>query len=430
MKEKTQNILVCTVGAWSNLSGSNTMSSLLEGYPKEHLACLYIRSSYSDSEVCRRYFHIYEGRVQKSIFCRKTVTGEEYYLDDLLEPSLDLGAEKEKYSKYSKKRNWFYLFAREFVWVLGRWKSKEMDAFLEDFNPEVVFFSIESYIHFNRINEYIIKKCKPKKVLGYLWDDNFTYKQNSGNIGFYLHRWWLRRGVKRLVRKCDTVFAICPKMKQEVDAEFGINSILLTKPINQFSEIKAAPHHDPIKILYTGKLIYGRDATIAEIVDAIKDINKNGQKILLQIYTNTELSPTMQERICVDGCCEMKGFVPQNEVLKIQKEADVLLYAESLSVTHLTARLSFSTKMTDYLASGACIWAVGNKDLASIAYMREEDAGLVSFDGAMIKETLTQMIQTPKILHEYAAKAQQCGKKNHSAALIHEIFSQTISSNV
>lgn len=431
MSNNTPKILVSTVGAWSDSVGSNTMSELFKEYPKDKLACLYIRADMSDSSSCKRYFHIYEGRVMKSIAKRGMATGEEYILGECNKSTDDLDEEKARYNSYRKKSNWFYLFAREFVWVLGRWKSKEMDAFLADFNPEVVFFSIESYIHFNRINEYIIKKCKPKKVMGYLWDDNFTYKQSQGSLGFYLHRWWLRRGVKRLVRKCDTVFAICPKMKQEVDAEFGINSILLTKPINQFSETKASlQQHYPIKILYTGKLIYGRDATVAEIVDAIKEINKNGQKILLQIYTNTELSPSMQERICVDGCCEIKGFVPQSEVLKIQKEADVLLYAESLSGTHLTARLSFSTKMTDYLASGACIWAVGNKDLASIAYLEEEDAGLVSFDGATIKETLTQMIQAPKILHEYAEKAQQCGKKYHNAALIHETFSQAISCDV
>lgn len=427
MSNNTPRVLVSTVGAWSDSVGSNTMSELFSEYDKDKLACLYIRADISDSTSCRRYFHIYEGRVMKSIVKRGMATGEEYFLGERDVSSTDAAEEKARYDSFRRKSNWFYLFAREFVWMLGRWRSKELDAFLEDFNPEVVFFPIESYIHFNRINEYIIKKCQPKKVLGYLWDDNFTYKQSSGSIGFYLHRWWLRRGVKRLVRRCNTVFAICPKMKQEVDAEFGINSVLLTKPIHQFSEIKTAPQHFPIKILYTGKLIYGRDATSAEIVDAIKEINKDGQKVLLQIYTNTALSPTMQKRISVDGCCEMKGFVPQSEVLKIQKEADVLLYAESLSDTHLTARLSFSTKMTDYLASGVCIWAVGNKDLASIAYLREEEAGLVSFDATTIKEILSQIIQAPELLHEYAVKAQQCGKKNHNAVLIHEIFSRMIS---
>lgn len=427
MSNNFPRVLVSTVGAWSDAVGSNTMSALLHNYPKDKLACLYIRADISDSTVCHRYFHIYEGRVIKSILNRCMKSGEEYNLGECKITSLEINQEKTRYNSYRGKSNWFYLFAREFVWVLGHWRSKELDAFLEDFKPEVVFFPIESYIHFNRINEYIIKKCQPKQVLGYLWDDNFTYKQRRGSLGFYLHRWWLRRGVKRLVKKCDTVFAICPKMKQEVDAEFGINSVLLTKPIKQFGEIKTPSCHLPIKILYTGKLIYGRDATIAEVVDAIKEINKDGQKVLLQLYTNTKLTSAMQKRICVDGCCEMKGFVPQSEVLEIQKAADVLLYAESLSDTNLTARLSFSTKMTDYLASGACIWAVGNKDLASIAYLREEDAGLVSFDAVTIKEILSKLMQDPELLHEYAVKAKQCGERNHSAQMIHETFFRMIS---
>lgn len=426
MSNNLPRVLVSTVGAWSDSIGSNTMSELFHEYDKDKLACLYIRADISDSTVCRRYFHIFEGRVMKSIIKRGVATGEEYYLGECSKTSSDADEEKARYNSFRQKNNWFYLFAREFVWVLGRWRSKELDAFLEDFNPEVVFFPIESYIHFNRINEYIIKKCHPKKVIGYLWDDNFTYKQHPHSLGYKIHRWWLRHGVKRLIGKCDTMFAICPKMKRELDAEFGIESVLLTKPIYQFNEIKTTPPNHPIRILYTGKLIYGREETVAEIVDVIKEINKDGQKILLQIYSNTELSPSMRERICVPGCCEIKGFVPQSEVLKIQKEADVLLYAESLSNTNLTARLSFSTKMTDYLASGACIWAVGNGDLAPIEYLNEMGAGMVSIDIASIRTTLQQIVESPETLRDYAYKAQLCGRENHDAERIKEVFNRVI----
>lgn len=426
MNNNTPRVLVSTVGAWSDSIGSNTMSELFHKYDKDKLACLYIRADVSDSTACRRYFHIFEGRVMKSILQRGMATGEEYFLGDSNDISVDLNEEKDRYDNYRRKKNWFYTFAREFVWVLGQWKSKELKDFLSDFKPEVVFFPVESYIHFNRINLYIIRKCHPKTVIGYMWDDNFTYKQHPHNIGYKIHRWWLRHGVKRLVQKCDTLFAICPKMKRELDTEFGINSVLLTKPIYEFNTIKSYQPNHPIKILYTGKLIYGRDVAIAEIVDAIKEVNKDGQKVLLQLFTNTNLSPAMRERICVENCCELKGFVPQNKVLKIQKEADVLLYVESLSNNYLTARLSFSTKMTDYLASGACIWAVGNKDLAPIEYLIEEKAGLVSTDKESIMEALSQITQNPELLYEYALKAQKCGKKNHNAELIEQILSQAI----
>ena len=182
----------------------------------------------------------------------------------------------------------------------------------------------------------------------------------------------------------------------------------------------------PIRFLYTGKLFYGRDKTIAEIVDALRIINKDGQKALLQIFTNTELSPEMSKRICVDGCCEIKGFVPQDEAIRIQKEADVLLYAEDLSNSNLTARLSFSTKMTDYLASGNCIWAVGNKDLAPIEYLKDEDAGIVSDDIVSIYEALTRVVEKPELLKVYAEKVQDCGRRNHSKDVIINTFKTAI----
>lgn len=426
MSNNTPRVLVSTVGAWSDSVGSNTMSELFKEYPKDKLACLYIRADVSDSSSCKRYFHIYEGRVMKSIVKRGMATGEEYTLGESNKSTADLDEEKARYNSYRKKSNWFYLFAREFVWVFGKWRSKNLNVFLENFNPEIVFFSIESYIHFNRINEYIIKKCHPKKVIGYMWDDNFTYKQHPHSLGYIIHRWWLRFGVKRLIRKCDTVFAICPKMKRELDAEYGINSVILTKPIYQFNEVKTTAPNNPIRILYTGKLIYGRDETIVQIVDAIKEVNKNGQRVMLQVYTNTELIPSMRERICVEGCCELKGFVPQSEALRIQKEADVLLYAESLFNTNLTARLSFSTKMTDYLAAGTCIWAVGNIDLAPIEYLIEEEAGVVSTDAESIRTALQQIIESKESLREYAQKAQHCGRRNHNANHIKEVLNKAV----
>ena len=221
-------------------------------------------------------------------------TGEEYMLGEQVTYGKDAEQEKARYDSFRRKSNWFYLFAREWIWLLGKWKSRELDVFLEKFNPEIIVFPIESYIHFNRINEYIIKKCKPRKVVSYLWDDNFTYKQHPNSFGYKIHRWWLRQGVRRLIQRSTTVFSICPKMKREVDAEYGIDSILLTKPIYQFNEVRQTVPTYPIKILYTGKLIYGRDNTIAEIVDALKIINQNGPKALLQVYTNTELSQEMQ----------------------------------------------------------------------------------------------------------------------------------------
>lgn len=419
MSDNTPRVLVSTVGAWSDSVGSNTMSELFKEYHKDKLACLYIRADMSDSASCRHYFHIYEGRVMKSIVKRRMTTGEEYTLGECNKlTTADLDEEKARYDSFRRKSNWFYLFAREFVWVLGRWKTKELDAFLEDFNPEVLVCPIESYIHFNRINEYIIRK-KHLRVIGFLWDDNFTYKQNPHSIGYKIHRWWLRHGVKRMVKQCETVVVLSPKMKEEADACFGIDSVLLTKPIYNQPDFTPYKPSSPLHLLYTGNLYVDRDETIAEVVDAIKEINKETQKVILDIYTSTPIKPSLENRIKVESCCIVHEPIRQTEVLKLQKEADVLLFVETLKDDGSgSARLSFSTKITDYFCAGKCIWAIGTNQLSAIDYLKRQDAAICSLTKESILPTLHKLVCSPELIGEIALKGWQCGQEKHNANII------------
>lgn len=408
-------VLVTTVPSWSSRGGSDTMSSLMKDYGAENVAALYIRADKSDSLSASKYFHIFENAVLKSIIYRGVKTGVSFQPEDIKidESTSEMETEKATYRKAGKFNRSMLMLFREVIWKLGKWKSPEMVSFLNDFNPDVLFCPIEGYIHFNSINEYIIKKYHPR-VVGIIWDDNFTFKQEPYNFWHQVHRFWLRRSVKRMIKKCDTVFALSPKMKEEVDKEFGIQSELLTKPIFNKGVFQPYEPQTPVRVLYTGKLIIGRDKTIAEVVDAIREVNKDGQKIVLDIYTNTELTPNMEARINVPGCCNLHAPIPQSEVFKKQAEADVLLFAESLSDKSKTARLSFSTKLTDYFSAGKCVWGVGNTDLGPIDYLRTEDAGLVSTDKESILNTLKLISDNKQTISQYAQKAYDCGVNNHN----------------
>lgn len=419
-------VLVSTVGAWSDSVGSNTMSEFFKYYDKDKLASLYIRANISDSPSCKRYFHVFEGRVLKSIFKRNIQTGEEYTTDGQSIVNNDVIEETARYDKFRKKKNWFYILARELVWKIGKWRTKELDAFLNDFNPDVLVCPIESYIHFNRINEYIVKKKHPR-VIGFLWDDNFTYKQDPYSFGYRLHRWWLRKGVKRMVKKCETIVVLSPKMKVEADKEFGINSIILTKPIFNQPEFKEYTPSKPLKLLYTGNLHVRRDYTIATLVDVIREINSSGQRVLLDIYTSTPIKPELEHRIRVDACCVIHDPVKQSEVLELQRETDVLLFVEDLdSETGGYARLSFSTKLTDYFCAGKCIWAIGSDKMSAINYLQSQDAALCSLDRESIKKTLIRLVSDNALINEYAFKGWKCGNDNHNSVNILNKFYRLI----
>lgn len=416
----SKRILITSIPSWSQ-TGSNTWTTLFEFADPKDVANIYIQPEMPYSKVASRYFNIREHEVVKSVLKRSLQTGREIKVGERTaqkQVATDYKKDQKKHEFFLRHRWRVFMWMRELAWKLGCWKSKELDAFLEDYKPEVLCFAVENYPYFNRLNEYIIEKCQPKTVIGFLWDDNFTYKQHPYSWIFKIERFFQRRQTRRLVGKCTKILAISQKMKEECDPEFGVNSVVLTKPIFAKGDFVPFEVGNPVRMLYTGKLVIGRDETIAEVAKAIKEINKDGQKVILDVYTNTLLSDKMRQRIDIPGCCVLHDPVPQSEVFELQKQADVLLFAESMTDEDLTARLSFSTKLTDYFAAGKCVWGIGNSDLGPITYIKDEDAGFVSCNEKQITAVLQQIVEDPQVILEYAKKSFDCGRRNHDGNVI------------
>lgn len=418
MKEQPR-ILIFTVASWNSKVGSNTWATLLEGYPSDKLASICIRDEYPDSNVCSRYFRISENRVIKSILKRSIKTGEEIVRADE-QKDIDLNEHNHRYQAMKKNRRYSMLMARELIWKFGKWKTEELNEFLDDFKPDIILHSMEGYIHLNRIIEYAIDRTGAKAI-GYIWDDNFTYKQSS-KLGYKVYRYFQRRSLCSLSRRTNKFLAISDMTKNEADAFFGINSILMTKPLSEQIAVNYNCLQFPIKMIYTGKLIIGRDRTLRRIADAIKTVNSGDERVRLDVYTNTII--TDDYRTLVENeACKIHPPVPQSEALRLQKEADVLLFMEDIDGADAQmARLSFSTKITDYLSSGKCIMAVGNKDTAPMQYFEKYDAALLAFDESSIVDILKQIIDEKSIIVTYAKKASMCGQLNHDKKMVLEKF--------
>lgn len=429
MTKDYPKVLVSTIPSWSEKSGANTFSTLFDGYPPDKLANIYTRADLPTSTVCSRYFRIIEGRVLKSIVKRGLKTGDEVSAVTKEKSSdNETQAETKRYSFFTKHRWALFLWLRELGWILGKWKSTELENFLSDFNPEIFVFHIESYWYFNRLNQYLINKLKPHKVIGYLWDDNFTYKQHPYSLIAKLNRFVTRKQVKKLVKLSDTVLAISPQMKRECDKEFGIDSVLLTKPIllEQKTEYVLSKSV-PIRIVYSGSLVIGRDKSIALLVECLKEINKKSKKFFLDIYSGTALTKAQIDCLSVPDVSNLKGHIPQNEVFLEQQKADILLFVEDLNnKKNNAARLSFSTKITDYLSRNRAILAIGPSDIAPITYLKEENAAIVCHNKEDILRNLWRIIDNPNILNVYASNAYACGVRNHSREKIINTFRNII----
>lgn len=413
-------ILICTIESWNSKVGANTFSELFSDYPSTQLANLYIREEMPDSNCCSRYFQISEMKVIKSVFHRGYQTGCEVQATKMPDANNEsnLQASKKIYSKNRKKRSYLKLCARELLWFLSCWKSKELNCFLDDFKPDVVVFGMEGYIHFNRICRYVIRYSRAKAI-GYFWDDNFTYKQMPGNLGYRFLRFFQRKSLKKLVKQGNAFWAITEKTKQEADTFFGIDCQVLTKPITYLSneEWKSYQPHTPIHMLYTGNLLIGRFDVISALSNALNQVNREQTHIELDIYSASYISEDEVSQL--GRYVHMRGAVKQDEVLRLQAQADVLLFAEAYAGSmSQKARLSFSTKLTDYFRSGKCIFAIGAADVAPMEYLRTEDAAICASNEDEILGNLRKIVNNPEIISVYGYRAWMCGFRNHSREII------------
>lgn len=411
--------------SWSQASGGNTFSTLLEGMKNVEIANIYYRADLPDSNVAQRYFQIVESNVIKSILNPHIRTGREVKsCAGIAQATQQSKSEKKRYVFFSKNRNQLFLWGRELLWKLGRWKSKELKAFLDDFDPDVFMFPIGSYAYSNRVNEYIIDHFKPSKVIVFWWDDNFTYKQEK-SISYYISRYFTRRFAKRLMTKATDVMAISPMMKRECDEFFSVNSTIITKPI-RLAE-KPAYAYDakhPIRLIYTGSMVIGRYKSLISLANALREINKNGIRAYLDIYSSTVLKEKDMQALNIPGTSSIKGCIPQSQVFKEQLKSDILVFVESFE--NKVARLSFSTKITDYLSSHRCIFAIGPNDISSMDYLSSEDAAIICTSENSILPNLQKLIERPQLIEDYADKGWDCGIRNHNADKIRERVKELI----
>lgn len=425
----TPKVLICTVESWNSKVGSNTFSTLLGKFPAENLANIYLREELPDNPCCSRYFQISENKVIKSILKRKLKTGRELApCQEMTQADeKDLAESRALYNKNRKKRSFFKLFVREILWKLGKWKTPELDAYVDSFQPDIVVFGMEGYIHFNRICRYVCKRTGAKAV-GYFWDDTFTYKQRP-QFGFKALRFFQRRSLKKTAKHCDAFWAITEKTKQEADAFLGINCQVMTKPIDFLPDEQWTPYtpQTPVRMLYTGNLLIGRFQAIRAVSKALSRINENQTRILLDVYSSSYIPP--EDLAELSPYVKMKGVVPQTEVLELQKQADVLLLVEAMTGEHSQiARLSFSTKLTDYLYAGKCILSIGADNIGPMEYLKQENAALCASTEEAVYEMLLRIVEDPAIITQMAQAAYACGKKNHARPLIQEKVDATFMS--
>lgn len=417
-------ILIISRNAWNNSSG-DTLTNFFQDSNENELAQIYCRDELPNNNLCLKYYKISESLLLKSILKRKCIAGESVNVQNIYENKRALllaKKEKKLYDRLRNKRFILLLWLRELLWIVGRWKSVQLEKFISEFNPDIIYTDAYDTFYTYRLLHYAQSVAKVPYVIFHS-DDHVTFRQFSLNPFFWINRGLLRFEIQKAVRLAALNYCITDEQKRLYGRIFNQEFKILTKCADFGPQYNSYKPGTPVKMTFAGNIYYDRWKTLEKLSQAIESANRDGKKVELSIYTGNPVSKRIYRKLYRKDSVLLKGHLPYAKISEIQQGTDILVHVESFNLKQkLLTSLSFSTKLVDYFESGRCILAIGWEKAASIKYLKDNDAALIVTDLNQIQNTLKLIIQEPLLINEYGRKAFDCGKRNHDRGAVLKSF--------
>ena len=366
-------ILVISSTPWDNANSfGNTFSNLFENMSGVEIYNICLKHGVSNNTVVEKACQLTDKTVLKSIYKIN------YDPARIIESQgVEKDFETEISSSARKKRSIISFIIRDLIWKLGRWKkSKILNDFIKSVNPDVIYLPIYSSPYMCDVQSYIVDKIGVK-VVGHISDDVYD-KTTSTSCLAKAYNNKTRKKVKALIEKCEYLEVFAENMKREYQKIFNIPCYLIGKGVKpeQVKDINYDISNDKeVSFVYTGNIGTGRYELLSKIGRAL-DAEMPSAK--LKIYSATPLTEEMQKSFSLCKSIRFMGAVSSAEVLKIQQQADFLIHVESFSKEGISsAKMSFSTKIIDYMLSGKPIFAVGPSEVNSIEVLKNHNLAIV-----------------------------------------------------
>lgn len=402
------NILIVSFESWRDTNnGGNVLSNIFQAFPNANIAQIYCSGELPQNSICRKYYQISDSMLLTSTKGR--ILDEKFYGTDALEQS-------EIIENKIKKRipNVFKetaLLAREFLWTIANWKTKDLRKFVYDFHPDIIFAPCYSYFHVSKVALYVkgIAKCP---MISYISDDNYSLRQLQFDPFFWINRLITRKWIRKHFAESAFVYTMTDLQKKEYEALLKRPMKVLCKAAD-FSYCKKEVSL-PVRFIYAGGLYLNRWKMLIKLAEAIANVNKTEKKAELHIYSGSALSKRKFAKLNDGENSFLHNAIPYSELIEQYHKSDVALHTESFDLKNsLITRLSFSTKIIDCMNSGCAILAIGPSTQAGIAYLRENDAAICVNDVKDLYSVVNEIVDNIEIVRIYAEKANRLGMKKH-----------------
>ena len=408
-------ILLLISETWNDKTHpNNNMTNWFTDFPDAEIYTVSGGPGLPQNKCCKNYFQVSDKMMAKSLLFGKRAGRVLRYEDYPMPESQEMGKEEFIYKNRKKLSFPLMRLIRSVIWRFGRYDERELEGFIKDFDPDVIFSQRMGSVKMCRM-EKIVSKYTDAPIIAYTGDDEYSLKHISFWPSHWIHRFWTRAWIRKMAKKYRLYYMMSRRQMAEYKKAFKTETDFLVK-CGEFSEDHVHKSvSTPIRLVYGGKLYCNRWKTLGMIAKVLREINKDGVKATLEVYTADPINKKIKKSIDDGTSSFIRGRVSAKELKEIYDRSDIILHVEGFDVNNRNlTRHSFSTKVMDCLSSGAATMAVAHEVHSALDYLRSNDIAITATSEDELRECLESIVNDPEIILQYARRANEFGKMNHS----------------
>lgn len=391
-----------------------TLMTLFSDLNSDEMRQLYFSPETPNVNRCDSCYRICEKEIVKSVLgIRKNICGGVVLP---VKEGANAGRPETNAGFITKhKTNISVRCAREALWKYSLWENDNFKKWISEEKPDVIF----AFIQDTNISIKIINKISDKincPIVLFITDDYYNDYEKSNNFirkSYYRKR---RKLYAKLSANISTLVGCSSKATEYFSKEFNVpNAETVYTPSAEIyfkMPYKEQGNSNIVKIRYFGNLGLGRWKILKQLGETVRQINSDGVKAILEVYSSVTDSEIINA-LSIENGCVYKGWVYGDEYLKLLQSADIAVHVESFDDDMIRRTwASISTKIADYLGAGKCILAIGSKDLASIEHIK--DVSCAVNDISSLRNKLERLIDDPDMRTELQHKARKLAEKEHN----------------
>lgn len=408
------NVLIISqpVLSYSNNMGK-TLMAYFSAFPANNVSQFFLRQGEpTNTDVCENYYRFSDLDAVKSILNHK-IRGTVFDKTQIVPPVVDEPENiklDDAYKLGAAHKAWM-LLARDTIWKLSNWKNKKLLVWLDSMNPDIIFLAPGDGAFSYRLADEIARYLsKPLAVV--CMDDYFINNRNKGELLGGIRQKLFMNVVNKTIQNAAAIFTICDEMNKAYTNLFHKQCVTLhTSADNKSMVLKS----DASRVSYIGNLSCGRYKTLLELGRAISEINDDTLTKVIDVYSGSKEAEYISPLKNAPGI-NFRGAIPAEQVPEVMSESVMVIHTESFDpAMKELVRFSVSTKIAESLMYGPCLLAYGPEGIASIDYLKENNAAYVISRPEDLEKGLEKILTNKELREQIVRNARALALKNHNA---------------